>query len=205
MNEGIYRDALVGQPSADEQLARTVVNDSIEPGERILWAGRPARGLLLSWSDVLLIPFSLMWGGFAIFWELTAIRIGGPLVSCLWGIPFVAMGLYAIAGRFFADAYRRAHTFYAITSTRAFIVVTGLLRKSTALDLAMQGQIELTETRSGQGSIYFGHRSISSFLGATSWPGANKGAPPSFERIHEVRAVYNRIVEGQQMLRDKTS
>ncbi len=36
-------------------------------GERVVWEGQPAGGLLLSSRDTFLIPFSLFWCGFAVF------------------------------------------------------------------------------------------------------------------------------------------
>jgi hypothetical protein len=59
-------------------------------GEKILWVGRPDPAKIFSKSDRFAIPFSLMWGGFALFWETTVILSGGGFFI-LWGIPFVAI------------------------------------------------------------------------------------------------------------------
>src|SRR5689334_17016914 len=97
------------------------------PGERILWTGRPKQGLALSRSDILAIPFSLMWGGFAIFWNFSVwtdfpdTGTADDWFFKLWGLPFLAAGLYLIVGRFFYDAWIRSRTHYAVTNERVLI------------------------------------------------------------------------------------
>lgn len=86
-------------------------------GEYILWRGKPERGNLLSSSDIYLIPFSLLWCGFAFFWEFNAIK-DGPFFFALFGIPFVCMGIYIVIGRFFHMAWLRKRTYYVITNLK---------------------------------------------------------------------------------------
>ena len=71
------------------------LNSELVPGEAVLWKGKPNDKKLLSAQDIFLIPFSIMWCGFAIFWEITAIASGAPFFFAVWGIPFVCVGLWA--------------------------------------------------------------------------------------------------------------
>ena len=75
----------------------------LDPGEKLLWAGRPAQGIVFTPLDLYFIPFSVVWLGFVlyIFWQglpKTPDPIGG-LVSVL----FVGIGVYLLVGRFFAE------------------------------------------------------------------------------------------------------
>jgi len=68
------------------------------PGESIVWSGEPVRHRLFRGEDAFLIPFSLFWGGFAIFWEASALRAAGSDAGfAVSGLPFVAVGTEYLA------------------------------------------------------------------------------------------------------------
>ena len=137
--------------------ARNTVAQELARGERLIWYGQPLGGIRLRSSDVYLIPFSLMWGGFAFFWEYSVVTArNAPIFFALWGIPFVAMGLYLIVGRFLYDASRRDSTFYGVTDRRIIIISGSYERKVKSLNLATLPELTLTERTGGLGTITFG-------------------------------------------------
>src|SRR5665213_1585271 len=93
----------------------------IPADETIRWSGAPRGGLLLRRSDAFAIPTAVLVVGFTIIWESLAVMTGVPFMM-VWGIPFIATGLYALVGRFAWDAYRRAHTRYTVTDRAAYIL-----------------------------------------------------------------------------------
>lgn len=179
--------------------ADSQIRPELAAGERLIWSGRPRRGVKLRPGDVFLIPFSLMWGGFAIFWEVSVIVAGAPFFFTLWGIPFVLMGLYLIFGRFLVDARLRAKTFYGLTNERV-IIVSGLFQRSIkSLDLETLTGISLTERsdRSGTISLGPGH-SLYAWFGQSSWPGVGQYSVPAFDSIEDAKAVYESIRDAQR-------
>lgn len=73
-------------------------------GESLLWSGQPQRKVIFHPSDWAAIPFSLIWGGGAVFWEWAATghlananhTHAEPAFFALWGIPFILIGQYLI-------------------------------------------------------------------------------------------------------------
>jgi hypothetical protein len=164
------------------------------PGERIVWSGQPASGLLLSGRDAFLIPFSLLWGGFAISWEWSAAHAPNtPIFFDLWGIPFVLLGLYFIAGRFFVDAWIRKSVRYAVTNQRVLILRTVPNKKFIALAIDRIPELSLDEKGDGSGTIRF-QQAASQFNGRnfSGWSPA-LDATPQFLAIPDVRDVFSQI------------
>jgi PH (Pleckstrin Homology) domain-containing protein len=170
----------------------------IGAGERLLWSGRPRQGLMLRPADALLIPFSLLWGGFAFFWEGTAISAKAPFFFLIWGIPFVLIGLYLIAGRFFADARQRERTIYAVTNER-IIIISGLFKETVkSLNLKTLSDISLSEQADGTGTVSLGPSLSYAWLSSGGWPGGRQNLPPAFEGIPNARTVYDLIRQAQK-------
>ena len=179
-----------------EQIAR-----ELSAGERMLWSGQPRQGVVLRGSDALLIPFSLMWCGFAIFWEWSVIGAPeAPAFFVLWGVPFVAVGLYVVVGRFFGEAWQRARTFYAVTDERVLIVSGVFSRKVKSLSLRTLADLSVTERRNGVGSVTFGGGSPfgAMFGGLSGWPGAGAHQGPRFDLIPQAKAVFEIIRTAQR-------
>jgi len=178
---------------AEREIAK-----ELEADERLMWSGAPREGVVLRRGDIVLIPFSVLWGGFAIFWEATVLRSGAPLFFALWGIPFVLVGLYLIFGRFFVDAKSRARTAYGVTDRR-IVVVAGLRSRSVrSLPLSAVPEIVLDEMADGSGTITFGpSHPMTRWAGGAGWPGARRSVGISFDMIPRAREVYGRIRDAQ--------
>jgi hypothetical protein len=145
-----------------------------------------------------MIPFSLLWGGFAIFWETSVITKGAPFFFMLWGIPFVLLGLYIVFGRFIVDARTREHTSYGVTGER-IIIVSGLFSQQTkSVQLQTLSDISLTERTDGSGTITFGPQYPRAQRLPAGWPGAGQYAAPSFDMIDRAKEVFDLIRQTQK-------
>ncbi|MDP3271797.1 MAG: PH domain-containing protein [Polynucleobacter sp.] len=173
-------------PQIEAQLSRD---------EKVLWAGQPKQGVILRGADALMIPFSLMWGGFAIFWELSVLQSDAPAIFVLFGIPFVLIGLYLIVGRFFFDAKQRANTYYGVTDERVIIISGVFSRKIKSLNLRTLSDLSLLEGKGGEGTVSFGGGSplSSMFAGFAGWPGMEQYLGPRFELIPNAKSVFETI------------
>jgi hypothetical protein len=93
----------------DSMSLESALAPYLDLDERLLSSGQPRHGIRLRAQDALLIPFSLLWGGFAVFWEMSVIVSGAPFFFMLWGIPFVLVGCYIVFGRFLVERIKDTH------------------------------------------------------------------------------------------------
>jgi hypothetical protein len=183
-------------------------------GERIIWTGEPSEPRLLRPEDAFLIPISLLWGGFAIFWEANSISMGAPGFFDLWGGVFVLIGLYFIAGRFVVRAIAQRHARYTVTDLRVVIAggVTGRGEHASYLS-SLQPPV-IRERGDGTGDLAFGsfptagdllasRRSYARRYGygyGRGWGWAAWGeplSPPVFRSIPMVRHVRDLVLAAQ--------
>lgn len=161
------------------------IANRLMPGEKLLWRGQPGQGLRLSPRDGLLIPFSLAWCGFAVFWESTVARTNAPWFFLLWGGMFVAVGVYFVIGRFIFDAWLRFNTQYAVTDRRVLILRSGAFSSFVALSREQMPQTQLTESANGRGTIVFGQP-------ASAWAGNRlRGFTPALDPTPQFIAIEN--------------
>ena len=125
----------------------------IAPGEAVLWRGKPGKGHLVTAQDAIMIPFSIFWCGGVFFWEYLAISEGAPLFFCLFGVPFLCVGLYMVFGRFFHTAWRRKRMAYVITTKR---IIRARGERIDMLSSASLPPMHVTAFRDGSGTIRFG-------------------------------------------------
>lgn len=177
----------------------TAIQLDLSRGERMLWSGQPRQGITFSAADAMMVPFSLAWGGFAIFWEVMVIRSRAPWVMRLFGVPFVLIGLYLIIGRFFTDAWRRRRLSYAVTSDRVMMINGGTI---TSFPLDSVGELAFTQRGDGSGTIMLGATGPLSGaltgLAALSVNTAARARLPMLENISDVKQVYDLIRSAQQ-------
>jgi hypothetical protein len=135
----------------------------LRQGERLLWVGQPDPRVRFTGADAFLVPFSVLWGGFAVFWEFMAVTTVKQPFFVLWGIPFVLVGLYFIFGRFIFKKRRKLATVYGLTDRRA-IVCTGDRSVSEAPVNGVPTKVD----RSKDGrhvSVTFGYQGLGGLMG----------------------------------------
>ena len=178
------------------------------PGERIVWSGEPIRHRLLRIEDAYLIPFSLLCGGFAIFWEAGAVISARDPFAVLVGLPFLLVGLYLIFGRFVVRAMASRKARYLVTDRRVVVTGGATGRAVGTAYLAGLPPPVITENEDGSGDLAFG-MFPSGFgyrgLGTRRHPGWSLGFEPimpfRFRDIPDVVRVRDLIVAGQAAAR----
>ncbi len=169
----------------------------ILPGERLLWAGRPARGIRFHRCDLHLIPLSLLFLGLALFAgiELGRARDPSPFPAYAAVAVFLLVGAHFLAGRFLVDARRRSRLAYGLTNLRAIVldgerrVESVFYRRRVPVALAGGGGRSRT-IRFGRGAKLM---SASVFLRGSGLPWSEEVLPVAFRDIEDAAGVFGLV------------
>ena len=111
----------------------------------------------------------------------------------LFGIPFILIGFYFLAGRFLADAWMRGRISYAVTNQRVLIFRAPPFGKLTSLAIDRLPELSLEERADGRGTILF--QPAQPMWNTRSWSSWTPALDPTpqFLRIADARNVFDRI------------
>lgn len=171
------------------------------PSEEILWIDQPDATRWFTTVDLFYVPFSLLWGGFMVFWNTSIWRSNAPSFFGLWGLAFLIIGFYVIFGRFLYKYWRKKRTYYAVTNKRLLIMTSTWGHHVSAFYLNMLPNLNKSVGRQGVGSITFGSPPSPSIWRRQGMNMSNTGLEffgyqlPGFYDIHEVNDVYLLINE----------
>jgi hypothetical protein len=192
-----------------EQSSMVAVQPELASGESVVWAGQPRPSVIFHKEDIYLIPFSLLWGGFAIFWEAGVSGIWGSqgsgrwLFGTLWGIPFVLIGQYLIWGRFFYAAWLKRRTHYVVTNRPVIVVQNGWKRQMASAYIDSLPTLIKEGGSRGVGILRFVQpRTVwSNNRGWGPWNGLSIGDVPTFVDIEDVDTVYRLVSDLRERAR----
>jgi len=187
-----------------EYLMHELFQKDLLEDERIQWVGQPESHILFTRTDIFLVPFSIVWSGFVIYWEIIAWE-SGPFAVC-FGLPLFLIGLYILFGRFLYKIWKKKNTYYAVTNKRILILTKKIFTRSfRATYLNTIPNIDKSVRSDGIGTITFGNQSPWG-----SWY-ANTGMDffssqygrevPTFYDIKDVNRVYkmvNEMISGEE-------
>ena len=125
----------------------------LDPGEEILWQGRPDGGFHLRGRDIFTLLFGLFFAGFALVWMIAAAAAGGGFWA--FGLIHFTVGLVVMGGPTLWSMILRRNTWYTLTDRRAIIATDAPLagRRLKSYPIVAQTQVEFIDAR--HDSIHF--------------------------------------------------
>jgi hypothetical protein len=150
--------------------------EHLSSDEEILWVGRPGRRSLFAGRRLGGVPFLVVWFGFIIFWEVTAIGSGAPVFFPIFGAGMLLAGIAQVRR---AQGVGGRSALYAVTTTHVVRLIEG--RAGARVDRALirsLPNISVSPTSGGRGTVTFGN----------SLQASSRGAPFSLGDVSNSRA-----------------
>jgi hypothetical protein len=164
-------------------------------GERLLWSGRPKRGLVFRLADLYMVPLGLLWFALSVGLDSRNLLADAPWAFGPWAMLMGVFGLYLLTGGFLHEAFLRARLFYAVTDQRVLVLRTGRFRGGLkSIEIEYLPMLELRERGDGRGTLVFDPGEDKN-----TWGGHGTGRSPAlaagarFYRIEQPRLVYELV------------
>lgn len=183
----------------------TSIHNHLLPGEEILWEDTPHLNGKFNSGSVGVSVFGIIWLSFSLFWTIMAFTMTRGetgffgILFPLFGLPFVAIGLFLV---FFAPAKQRAKnqsTYYYVTNKRLIVNID--TQKSPTFNSMFYRDIkgvQIIQNRDNTGNIVF-----TPTLGITAAYSNTSVSIPSadncFYRVENANDVHKLILMHQQL------
>ena len=138
-------------------MTNAQIKEKYFKNDTVLWEGAPNKVPVFSRADFLLVPFSLIFGGFLLGYAILSVVVmlaGQGILFSLVGITFLLLGVYLILLRLWYRKKRISREVYFVTNKRVFgfdtmrdNVLFDIPLKETELSLGYKS-LELSETNS---------------------------------------------------------
>lgn len=173
-----------------------LIRRQLQPGERLVWSGRPTCANRLTLNTVLGSFFGLVFLGAGAAIVVAALREGN-ILGVSFGLIFFIVGSAVIVSALFYDSWRRNVTLYGMTNRRAIVIDGRKRRRVRSVGLHNMKEIVLKVRESGKGTI-----TCVSMM--DEWYRKNKKGEykqiPLFLSIVDVRHVHDLLIETKNNL-----
>ena len=136
------------------RLPSPEVGRFLAPDEHLVWEGQPV-GSTFGASNLFGGVFGLVFVAFALFWMMSAFRMGAPAGFPAFGLIFVLAGGYMVVESLILSPMRRGSGRYAVTDRRLLFIVTFPRLRVKELPLTNALRQELNLNNDGTGTIEF--------------------------------------------------
>jgi hypothetical protein len=139
---------------------QSLVQATLQDGEKILWVGQPEFGREAALKQWIMIPFSIIWTLFSLFWTYLACcsarQNKSPLayLMVVFGLPFVFVGFGLLSIPYFSHQ-QDLQTVYVLTDRGALRVSNGKAHRLTDYKGPAFGPIEVTSYKPDRADLMF--------------------------------------------------
>ncbi len=165
------------------------IEDELEPGERLIWSGRPRQGLHFGVANdiavAVAVVFLLGWVGFAASIAVRNLAVGRAASQILIPSGMACVGLFFVAYILWLEPRGRGRTAYGLTDRRALIVSGQLKPTVESIPLQATATVRLKLNGDGSGCITFADYVR---------PCGEDECSPTFAGVEDARRVHGLVL-----------